>query len=124
MNVTELLTTIKTLTKQTKNTSKITNLRAGLKTADHCGVVCRAGGNRQPGFRRGAVEQTPKPKAKETRKHTNSGAKENEEAKNQTTKQTKKQRRRKRKGRRKTRREEARKEEGGRRKEEEVGSRK
>ena len=39
LNVIELLTTIKTLTKQTKNTSKIIDLRGPLKTADHCGAV-------------------------------------------------------------------------------------
>ena len=39
LNVTELLTTIRTSTKQTKNTSKITDLRGRLKTADHCGAV-------------------------------------------------------------------------------------
>ena len=39
-----LLRTIRTSTKQTKNTSKITDLRGGLKTADHCGAVWRAGG--------------------------------------------------------------------------------
>ena len=44
LNVTELLTTIRTSTKQTKNTSKITNLRGRLKTADHCVAVWRAGG--------------------------------------------------------------------------------
>ena len=43
-NVTELLTTIKTFTKQTKNTAKITDLRGPLKTADHCGAVWRADG--------------------------------------------------------------------------------
>ena len=39
LNVTELLTTIRTSTKQTKKTSKITDLRGRLKTADHCGAV-------------------------------------------------------------------------------------
>ena len=39
LNVTELLTTIRTSTKQTKNTSKITDLRGPLKTADYCGAV-------------------------------------------------------------------------------------
>ena len=39
LKVIELLTTIKTSTKQTKNTSKIIDLRGRLKTADHCGAV-------------------------------------------------------------------------------------
>ena len=39
LNVTELLTTIRTSTKQTKNTSKNIDLRGRLKTADHCGAV-------------------------------------------------------------------------------------
>ena len=39
MNVIELLTTIRTSTKQTKNTSKIIDLRGRLKTADHCGAI-------------------------------------------------------------------------------------
>ena len=39
LNVIELLTTIRTSTKQTKNTSKIIDLRGRLKTADHCGAV-------------------------------------------------------------------------------------
>ena len=51
--------TIRTSTKRTKNTSKITDLRGGLKTADHCeAVYVEPAVNRQPGFRRGAVEQS------------------------------------------------------------------
>ena len=59
MNVTELLTTIRTSTKQTKNTSKIIDLRGRLKTADHCGAVWRAGGKPSTWFPPGRlVEQS------------------------------------------------------------------
>ena len=59
LNVTELLTTIKTSTKQTKKTSKIIDLRGRLKTADNCGAVCQAGGKLSTWFPPGRlVEQS------------------------------------------------------------------
>ena len=59
MNVTELLTMIRKTTKQTKNTTIITDLRGGLKTADHCGAVWKAGGKPSTKFPPGRlVEQS------------------------------------------------------------------
>ena len=51
--------TIRKSTTQTKNTSKITDLRGRLKTTDHCGAVWRAGGKPSTWFPPGRlVEQS------------------------------------------------------------------
>ena len=67
LNVTELLTTIKTSTKQTKSTSKIIDLRGRLKTADHYGALCQTGGKPSTWFPPGGlVEQDISPLTKST----------------------------------------------------------
>ena len=59
LNVTESRTTLRTQTKQTKNTSKVIDLRGRLKTADHCRAICEAGGKPSTWFPPGGlVEQS------------------------------------------------------------------